>query len=426
MNSRRYVICDIEATGLHEDKEIIEIALVTIQDGKIIDVYETLVNPLGKISNFIQDLTSISSRDLLEAPKFYDVAESLWMRLEDAIFVSHRTDFDFNLLQKKFHELGKDLKLKTYCTLKVAQAEIPGLRSYSLDSLCQFFNIKNKDRHRALGDALATLELFKILNQLTEKVYPKKLYLPQHEKALSNLSSRSGLIYFKDSLGKVFKLEAAVNMNKRARELLLVTRENKDFLMRVESFFGEVTGSPLIAEFKRLNFHPFRPEWCINIKLQFSGEKTFSIRPHKKGMKGLWYFDDLSGARKKMKFLLSQISTEKYVYREGLPSKEEILKHNQQVENLVKTAKFPLDDLIIFGEGRSLGEKSLILIRSGHVLGYGFTDASQESILKEPEHYLQRRFCKHLGADQVAMRYIRELKNMRQKTDIWQGLSVGL
>ncbi len=424
MNPIRYVICDIEATGLHEDKEIIEIALVTIQDGKVVDVYDTLVNPLGKISDYIQDLTSISSRQISEAPKFYDIADSIWLRLQDAIFVSHRTDFDYDLLKRKFNDLGKNLELKTFCTLKVSQTEIPGLRSYSLDSLCSFFNIKIKERHRALGDALATLELFKILNQLRQKVYPKKLYLPQHELGMSKIPNRSGLIYFKDTSGKVFKLEAAANMNQRLKELLLVTRENKDFLMRADSFAGEVTGSPLIAEFKRLNFTPYRPEWCICIKFDDRGEKRFTIQPFKKGVKAFWYFEQLGDARRKMKSLLRDVETEKYIYRDGVKSKEEIIKHNQKIEALIKSAQFPLDDLIIIGEGRNLGEKSLILIRSGHVQGYGFTHAHRELILSSPETYIQRRFNKHLGVDQVAKRYIKELKNMRQKSDSWQGLAV--
>src|SRR6187200_2794534 len=102
MNSRRYVICDIEATGLHEEKEIIEIALITYQDGKVTDVYETLINPLRPISSFIQDLTSISKRELEEAPKFYDVAEAIRLRLDGAVFVSHNTDFDYHLLRDNF------------------------------------------------------------------------------------------------------------------------------------------------------------------------------------------------------------------------------------------------------------------------------------------------------------------------------------
>src|SRR5690554_6194193 len=98
---RRYIICDIEATGLDEDKEIIEIALITFQDEKVVDVYETLINPLRPVSEFIQNLTSISARELETAPKFYEVAEAIRMRLEGAVFVSHNTEFDLGLLQKK-------------------------------------------------------------------------------------------------------------------------------------------------------------------------------------------------------------------------------------------------------------------------------------------------------------------------------------
>lgn len=52
MYSRRYVICDIEATGLHQDKDLIEISLITFQDEKVIEVYETLINPEVPVSLF--------------------------------------------------------------------------------------------------------------------------------------------------------------------------------------------------------------------------------------------------------------------------------------------------------------------------------------------------------------------------------------
>src|SRR6476619_7291533 len=108
MNSRRYVICDIEATGLHEDKDLIEIALITFQDEKIVEVYETLINPLVPVSGFVKELTGITQRELDQAPKFHEVADSIRLRLEGATFVSHNTDFDFGLLAKKFSERGEN------------------------------------------------------------------------------------------------------------------------------------------------------------------------------------------------------------------------------------------------------------------------------------------------------------------------------
>jgi hypothetical protein len=135
---------------------------------------------------------------LNEAPKFYEVADAIRLRLEGSVFVSHNTEFDLGLLKKKFSEMGQELKVKNFCTLKVAQHEIPGLRNYNLDALCSFFGIKIRERHRAVGDALATLDLFRELMQLRLKTYPKILHLPHHEKILKKLPAKAGLVTFKE------------------------------------------------------------------------------------------------------------------------------------------------------------------------------------------------------------------------------------
>ncbi len=423
MNSRRYVICDIEATGLDEHKEIIEIALITYQDDKVVDVYETLINPLRPISEFIQDLTSISHKELTEAPKFYDVADAIRMRLEGGIFVSHNTEFDLNLLKRKYQEMGQTLNLKNFCTFKVAQHEIPGLKSYNLDALCNFFHIKIRDRHRAIGDAWATLELFKELFQLRTKVYPKILFLPHHEKSLKKIPTKAGLLIFKDAKGKLIRQEAAFNMEKRARELLEVKEENKDLLRKAEVVEGEVTGSALIAEFKKLLYYPYKPHWVIYTQTFDSGEKHFKIRPYKKGIDALWYYKDYFDAKKKLQELNLKLKDDKFIYRDGPRSKEEILKHNHKLELLSREAKFPNDNLVLVGEGRTLHEKSLILVRRGHVLGFGYTEASEEEIFAVPESFITTRFFQHLAINLATQRYLKILKNLRQKNEGWRSLS---
>ena len=423
MNSRRYIVCDIEATGLHQEKEIIEIALITYQDGKITDVYETLINPLSGVSDFIQTLTSISNKELEQAPKFYDVADAIRMRLEGSVFVSHNTDFDFQLLRKKYQEMGQDLKLKTFCTLKVAQHEIPGLKNYNLDALCSFFGIKIQERHRAIGDAKATLELFKELFQLRLKTRTKIMFLPHHEKGLKKLIHKSGILFFKDSHGKVIRFEAAFDMEKKARELLEVKADNRDLLIRTDSVEGESTGTPLIAEFKKLLFYPYLPHWVVNLVCANNGEKYFKIKPYQRGSEGLFYFKDYLDARKKLKELENELQGDKFLYREGPKSKEEILKQNQKADNLARHARFPTENLIIIGEGRILGERSLVLVRGGHVMGYGYTMAPEKEILETPEGFLTRRFFHHLAVDLTTKRYIRELKHMRQKSDSWRSLA---
>lgn len=423
MLPKRYVICDIEATGLDNDRDLIEIALITWEEDKIIEVFETLVNPLRPISEHISNLTSISNRDLKDAPKFYEIADSIRMRLEGAVFVSHNTEFDLGLLRKKYQEMGQDLKVKNFCTLKVAQLEIPGLSSYNLEALCHFFHIKITDRHRAIGDAKATLELFKELMQLRLKVYPKILYLPHHEKILNNIPHKAGLLYFKNDQNKVLRMEACFDLEKTARELLSVKELNRDLLINVKDVDYELTGSALIAEFKKLLFYPYRPQWVVISERDKNNEDFFKVMPYKKELKGLWFFRELSDAKNKVRLLEKELLKDKYVYRDGPKSKEEILRHNQKVEKLSKEAKFPSENLIILGEGRTIGEKSFVIIRNNHVLGYGYSDGSEEEITKCPENYIKRRFFQHLGVDLATKKYIRILKNSRQKTESWRSLS---
>ena len=423
MTPRRYVICDIEATGLDEDREIIEIALITYQDGQITDVYETLINPLRSVPNFIRDLTAISIKDLEQAPKFYEVAEAIMMRLEGSVFVSHNTEFDFEILKRKFNEMGQELGLKTFCTLKVAQHEIPGLRNYNLDALCSFFGIKIQERHRAIGDARATLQLFLELFQLRLKTYSKTLYLPHHEKAFKKVPRKAGLLTFRDLKGRTIHMEAAINMEKRAQELLEVKAENRNLLIKTETIEAEVTGSPLIAEFKKILYQPYTPRWVVTELMRESGERYFAIRPYKKAQEGLWFFRDYVEAKRKIRELEAQLKDHIFAYRDGGKSKEEILKQNQKVEALSREARFPSDNLIILGEGRTIGEKSFILVRHGHVIGFGYSEKSTEEIMETPESFLTRRFFQHLGANLKTKRYIRELKNMRQKTDGWRSLA---
>jgi len=423
MGPKRYVICDIEATGLDSDRDMIEIALITWEEDRIIEVYETLINPMRPVPEFISNLTSISNRDLKEAPKFYEVADAIRMRLEGAVFVSHNTEFDLGLLRKKFQEMGQDLKVKNFCTLKVAQLEIPGLSNYNLDALCNFFHIKITDRHRAIGDAKATLQLFKELMQLRLKVYPKILFLPHHEKSLKNVPHKAGLLYLKNDQNKVIRMEACFDIEKTGRELLTVNEANRDLLINTKSIDFEVTGSALIAEYKKLLFYPYRPHWVVVIEKDVNGENFFKVKPYKKDLNGLWFFKDFIDARNKVRQLEKELLSDRFIYRDSTVSKEEILKHNHRIEKLSKEAKFPTENLVIVGEGRHLSEKSIVVVKNNHVLGYGYAEVGEDEIFSNPESFIKRRFFHHLGVDLATKRYIRILKNSRQKTESWRSMS---
>jgi len=424
MNPRHYVICDIEATGLGPHKDIIEIALITYQNDEIKERYETLVNPLRPISEEISRLTGITNRELSLAPRFDEVAEKIRERLEGNIFVSHNTDFDLILLQEKFQELGIEFKTKSYCTLKMAEQEIPGLKSYSLDALCGFFHIKNHERHRAMGDAEAALKIFKELEKLKDNGHSSRsLYLPHHENVLKKIPGRAGVLKLIGEGEEVFKQQTTRNLLKKAEELLLVERKNKENLERTIAVKYEITGSALIAEILDYLENPFLPRFVINSIRRESGELEFKIFPYKKGKRGHWYFKNYFGAQKKLKALNQKLIDKKFIYREGGKSKEEILEHNQKVQDLVKETELPASDILIWGEGRELEEHSLILIRKGRVLGFGHSKASLEEIVKKPDSFITALLPPDVGITLIAVEYLRVIKNLKFKTESWRTLA---
>lgn len=420
--TERYVICDIEATGLEEDREIIEIALITFEDGKVTDVYSTLLNPLRPLSTQVQDLTMISSRDLLAAPKFYDVASALKDRLEGKVFVAHNVDFDLGLLRKKFHELGDSLEIKSYCTLRGSQELIPGMLSYSLEALGHFFRIKNREAHRALSDAEATLELFKELQNLRYRYVPRDIYHSRHEKLLKSLSRKAGILTLKDSQGKTLMSEPTTDLFSRAQALLKIRPENRWLLERVESITSQQTGSALLANLQLETKKKLDLKFKIILLENASGEKSFALKPFRDRSRGHWFFSDKKTGLAKLRRLQSELQDSRYIYRDGAKTKDEIVENNLKVDQLLKEAQFPTDHLVILGEGRSLGERSVVLIRDGRVRGFGFTAASAEEVEASPDSFIDSFDRPSLVSDLVAIRYLRELRNQRKKSEAWRSI----
>ncbi len=163
--SKTCVALDIETTDLTPSKgEIIEIAAAKFKKGKIIEQYQSLVNPGRKIPQIIQSITGISDIDVVEAPAISDLIPKFKKFVGDYAIVGHNIDFDINFLNHK----GFNFQNKKYDTWKLAAMLVPSLSSHSLESLTAFFNIKHIDSHRALADVLASVDLFNIL---VNKIY---------------------------------------------------------------------------------------------------------------------------------------------------------------------------------------------------------------------------------------------------------------
>ena len=158
---QRFAIVDIETTGTNAGAHgITEIAILLHDTKRIIDTYSTLINPETSISPFVTRLTGITNVMLRDAPKFYEVAKQIWNMTEDAVFVAHSVNFDYSFIHQEFKGLGADFRRKKLCTVRLSRKIFPGHPSYSLGNICASLGIPIKDRHRAMGDAEATVKLF--------------------------------------------------------------------------------------------------------------------------------------------------------------------------------------------------------------------------------------------------------------------------
>ena len=167
-----FAIIDIETTGTnYKYGNITEFAVYQHNGKKITNYFSTLINPGIDIPYYITKLTGIDNEMVKNAPKFYEVAKIIVELTVGRTFVAHNVQFDYRFLQEEFSRLGYHFNRKTLCTVQLARKFLPGQRSYSLGKICSDLGIDIIDRHRASGDALATVKLFEILlqkNELTE------------------------------------------------------------------------------------------------------------------------------------------------------------------------------------------------------------------------------------------------------------------
>ena len=167
-----FVIIDIETTGNnHKYGRITELAVYQHNGQKIISEFSTLINPEIDIPYYITKLTGIDNEMVRYAPKFHEVAKTIVELTVGHTFVAHNVNFDFQFIKEEFARLGYNFHCKTLCTVKLARKLLPGHKSYSLGKLCSDLGIEINGRHRAAGDALATVKLFEILlrqNDLNE------------------------------------------------------------------------------------------------------------------------------------------------------------------------------------------------------------------------------------------------------------------
>ena len=254
-----YSVVDIETTGNgYKGQKITEISVFLFDGEKIIDEFTSLVNPEQAIPYFITNLTGITEAMVRTAPKFYEIAKKVAEITKDAIFVAHNVNFDYNIIRDEFKSLGFDFKRKKLCTVRLSRKIIPGLSSYSLGNICTAEGIEIAARHRAKGDAEATVELFRRLLKRDDNftinsflnAKSREATLPPllDKKVVDKLPERHGVYYFKNEQKEVIYVGKANNIKQRViSHFYDKKKKERTMCLETADISYTETGSELIA-----------------------------------------------------------------------------------------------------------------------------------------------------------------------------------
>ncbi|MFO7790167.1 MAG: exonuclease domain-containing protein, partial [Bacteroidales bacterium] len=250
---------DVETTGGSPRRDkITDIAVYVFDGEKITDSFESLVNPECRIPERITALTGISNLMVEDAPCFYEIAKKIIEITDQRIVVGHNVNFDYNFIRYEYKRLGYNFKRDTIDTVKLSRKMLPELTSHNLSNVCKHLKIRIKNRHRAAGDALATVELFAWLKQkdmlengsrYTKVTGLRGLHSGLKPEKIKSLPEETGVYYFYDEHHKLLYIGKSKNIYKRVMTHL--NNEITDRAVEMKSLIAdldyETTGSELIA-----------------------------------------------------------------------------------------------------------------------------------------------------------------------------------
>ena len=256
-----YAILDIETTGgKYNEEGITEIAIYRHNGRDVTDQFITLVNPERTIQPFVEKLTGINTKMLRNAPRFFEVAKRIIEITDNCLIVAHNADFDYRILRTEFKRLGYSFERDSICTVSLSQALLPDLESYKLGKLSRSLGIPISDRHRAQGDALATVKLFELL---LEKDSSKQILKSQikaiqtyqvpskYLSIIEQLPPATGVYYLHNAVGDIIYIGKSKNIQKRVRAHLTANdRKSQKIQKKLHNINFETTGSELIALLK--------------------------------------------------------------------------------------------------------------------------------------------------------------------------------
>ncbi|WP_338730854.1 3'-5' exonuclease family protein [Mangrovimonas cancribranchiae] len=448
-----YAIVDIETTGgKYNEEGITEIAIYKFDGHEIVDQFISLVNPERDIQPFVVNLTGINNKMLRNAPKFYEVAKRIVEITEDCIIVAHNAKFDYRILKTEFKRLGFGYKRKTLCTVELSKQLIPGQNSYSLGKLARSLGIAVSDRHRASGDAQATVKLFKmLLHKDLEKfiikdairVEPKSQIEPTLKRIINDLpNNTTGIYYIHNNDGDIIYIGKSKNIKNRISQHFTNTSpKSKKIQLQATTVTYEKTGSELIAllkeseEIKRnkpmfnraLRRNIFTHalysfidnDGYINLKLDKADNEnavtTFTTR--QSGKQFLFKATEEFNLCQKLTGLYPTTSNcFNYTIKEceGACIKEESPEaYNKRVNQLISKYSYYTKNMLIIDRGRHAGEKSVVYIKNGIFVGLGHFDLNYQITNIEVLESIITPMENNRDSQHIIQNYLRKNKKLK-------------
>lgn len=152
-----YCVVDLETTGLSSfDDSIIEIGILRVRQGKVIEKYSQLINPKRTISAFITKLTGITNEMVKDQPTLDQVKNEVFHFIGEDVILGHNTSFDLGFLANQF---DFDITNGYMDTLRLSRKVFPELSHHRLTDMVAYLHLSHNE-HRSIADCIATHELY--------------------------------------------------------------------------------------------------------------------------------------------------------------------------------------------------------------------------------------------------------------------------
>lgn len=329
MESPRFAVVDVETTGGKPGlSRIIEIGIVLVDDWKITRRFESLVKTSAELSPFIQNLTGITPEKLLNAPTFREIARKVEALLDGRIFVAHNVASDYGAVASEMKRAGLEFSPEKLCTVKLSRKVFPGFAKYNLHDLTLSLGLPDFESHRALNDAVSAARILVLAHERNGDEAIEELlrggkrpvFYPKGFDEKRILEiPRTPGIVY--FAGKLGVLYAVAAKNARSRVLEILSGSRR---------------SPL---------------------------------------KGFW--DGIADIRVKElgSEILAKLCLESELAERHFPCNAVAVKKSD--------IGAPLPDMAVFLPGRFLGDRGVVIVRRGKVLGYAFVNEEESYTLSD-------------------------------------------